>query len=345
VKLRISWKILRTGYAKYEDRPAETFVLCMRGILTRVAIAHILSPVPMAEPRKKDLATTGTSYWNHLFEDEIPALLDKISEERLMHIANNTRIPESHIIHDHPEFCSVLQGEARMDTSGDPLYLKRGDFLVIAPHMYHMAVSTTEHCDILWIASAADHVGIGLTRHYQDSDYSLLNGTEFFGTSAGYDITNQILDELIHKQRGWFALCRALILQLGVLTIRHIDLTAEGGQPAFDATLRSNSIAQKARLFISRNFSHSISLADVAHYVALSPNYLANLFKKETGTTVIGYLTELRIDEAKRLLAGSDKTVSQIAFTVGYSSPYYFSRQFKQKMGTSPRDFRENGKP
>ncbi len=59
-----------------------------------------------------------------------------------------------------------------------------------------------------------------------------------------------------------------------------------------------------------------------------------------TGRSIENYIIEIRIARARELLAGSGKTVNEIGQQLGYSNVYFFSRQFKEKTGMSPTEFR-----
>lgn len=85
----------------------------------------------------------------------------------------------------------------------------------------------------------------------------------------------------------------------------------------------------------------SISLDKVAKEVNVSPNYFSAIFSQEVGMTFIEYLTNRRIERAKYLLRHSDMRSGEIAFSVGYRDPHYFSFVFKKVTGITPSEFRK----
>jgi len=68
----------------------------------------------------------------------------------------------------------------------------------------------------------------------------------------------------------------------------------------------------------------------------IAPDHLRRLFQQATGRTPVGYLAELRIAEARRLLKVGGLSVKQVAARVGIPDPYYFSRVFKKITGRRP---------
>lgn len=72
----------------------------------------------------------------------------------------------------------------------------------------------------------------------------------------------------------------------------------------------------------------------------LSPNYLGDLLKKETGKTAREHIHLFVVDKAKNILLNSSDSVSEIAYSLGFEYPQHFSNLFKSKTGVSPRDYR-----
>jgi two-component system response regulator YesN len=97
---------------------------------------------------------------------------------------------------------------------------------------------------------------------------------------------------------------------------------------------------KKALSFIEGHFREGIKLADVAEQVCLSPNYLSQQLKEQTGKSFLEHLGGWRLEEAKRLLASSLLPVGQIAGQVGYDNPRYFSEVFHRHCGKTPSQFR-----
>ena len=71
-----------------------------------------------------------------------------------------------------------------------------------------------------------------------------------------------------------------------------------------------------------------------------TPYYLSRIFKKYTGTTFSEYLTNYRIEQAKKLLGEGKLSVKEIAYATGFNSQGYFSKIFKKYAGVSPSDFK-----
>ncbi|MDO4965590.1 MAG: helix-turn-helix domain-containing protein [Lachnospiraceae bacterium] len=104
---------------------------------------------------------------------------------------------------------------------------------------------------------------------------------------------------------------------------------------------QSESAVEKAKKYMEENFAKDISLEDVSMKVDISSYYFSKLFKEETGRNFIEYLTELRMEEAKKLLKETDMSMKEICSMVGYSDPNYFSRNFKKYTGVTPTEARE----
>jgi two-component system response regulator YesN len=135
-----------------------------------------------------------------------------------------------------------------------------------------------------------------------------------------------------------------------VLTIDNQDDLCAWISRALDDFIESVYSCQDARKmgqlrpaieFMEGNFDRPISLADIAHGAHLSISRLAHLFREQMGITLIDYLTNVRINAAKRLLLKSDMNCTQICFQVGYNNQSYFTRTFKQITGMTPRQFKQ----
>lgn len=98
----------------------------------------------------------------------------------------------------------------------------------------------------------------------------------------------------------------------------------------------------KAKKYVDKHYDEDMSIKELAYRVGINSNYLSTLFKKETGKTFTKYLTDLRIDNAKRLLADTSANVAQISRSVGYQDPGYFYRVFKKETGQTPLNYRKN---
>lgn len=98
---------------------------------------------------------------------------------------------------------------------------------------------------------------------------------------------------------------------------------------------------RKSISFIEENYGQNITLQDVADHVAISKNYLSMLFKQETGINFVAYLNQYRIEKAKQLLTTTNMKIYEIADSIGFYSPYYFSKVFKEITKMQCKEYRD----
>ncbi len=103
----------------------------------------------------------------------------------------------------------------------------------------------------------------------------------------------------------------------------------------------NTNLIENAKKVIESNFAGDISLEQVARHVHLSPAYLSELFKKQTGMSFIDYKTIVRIENAKKLLTAPSVTISEVSSQVGYTDPKYFSKLFKKITGKTIYEFKK----
>ncbi|WP_010271658.1 helix-turn-helix domain-containing protein [Paenibacillus senegalensis] len=101
----------------------------------------------------------------------------------------------------------------------------------------------------------------------------------------------------------------------------------------------SRTDLKQIREYMEHHYHEPLSIAQLAQMANLSPKYFVYLFKKTFGHSAIDYLTDLRINRAKRYLLESDYRMREIAHKVGYSDEFYFSRKFKKEVGISPSEY------
>lgn len=128
---------------------------------------------------------------------------------------------------------------------------------------------------------------------------------------------------------------------LGPMVVRELHyllLTASTGVMLRRLVRHDGQAASVGRAIrsIRSDIARPVVVPELASEVGLSPSALHKHFKAITGTTPIGYLKDLRLLEARRLLVAEDTPVSQAAYAVGYGSATHFSRDYARKFGVPP---------
>ncbi|SNS28428.1 two-component system, response regulator YesN [Anaerovirgula multivorans] len=98
---------------------------------------------------------------------------------------------------------------------------------------------------------------------------------------------------------------------------------------------------RQAKKYIEENYMKNITLEDLGAHIGFNPSYFSSLFKKETGTSYIEYLSKIRIEKAKDLLKESDLRIQDICLMVGYNDAKYFTKSFIKHTGLKPNEYRK----
>lgn len=93
--------------------------------------------------------------------------------------------------------------------------------------------------------------------------------------------------------------------------------------------------------YIEQHLDESLGITVLANIAHLSNTQLKVLFKRQTGLTVMNYITKMRMEKAQALLIHTDYPLQIIGELVGYAEPSTFSRKFKQHVGLSPSKFKQ----
>lgn len=96
----------------------------------------------------------------------------------------------------------------------------------------------------------------------------------------------------------------------------------------------------RSRDFLAASLDQRVALVDAASEACLSPFHYHRLFARAFGETPHDFLTRMRIDRAKELLARDDRSVTEVCLASGYESLGSFSTRFRSSVGRSPSDYR-----
>lgn len=100
-------------------------------------------------------------------------------------------------------------------------------------------------------------------------------------------------------------------------------------------------LIDRVKNWILHNLDQAITLGEVAQVARMTPKSFSRFFKKNTGKAFIQYVNELRVGLACRKLMQTDASVSEICYASGFNNLSNFNRQFKERKGMSPKEFRK----
>jgi AraC-like DNA-binding protein len=131
------------------------------------------------------------------------------------------------------------------------------------------------------------------------------------------------------------------------ITYANISLQYFLASCCFDANYNYSAKAEKKDnidlciRMMQENIDRTLTLAEIAKAVNLSPAHIATVFKTKTGFSLIEYFNQLKIQKACQYLLFTDLRVNEVGAKLGIDDPYYFSRLFTKVIGVSPVKYRD----
>ena len=132
---------------------------------------------------------------------------------------------------------------------------------------------------------------------------------------------------------------------LSHLTLLLVEVSRLAADVVGDLRLRDEPLLAEVFGFIEGRYGEAISLKDVARAVGLTPGHLTTVVGRKTGRTVLEWITERRMAEARKLLVETDLSAEEVGLRVGYGNPSYFARTFGRAHGATPIGWRRAGRP
>lgn len=237
----------------------------------------------------------------------------------------------AHRRNDHYLFIFQETGRSKVLLDGVELTLSGQMILCISPGQVHETISASDDVNA-WIITA----GVNRVR-YTDTF------ARFYFQYAGFTIDAALatyLSEcfgLLYKIDPSLKEVRISLLDacIGMIaTVYHHAI------PPADVTSRRAEITSAFKALVLKHFKEMKSPADYAEQLHLTPAYLNEVVKDATGSPVSFWVQQAVITEAKRLLSGTERTIKEIAFSLGYMDQGYFTRYFTNAVGEAPLTFR-----
>ncbi|MGH9942421.1 MAG: helix-turn-helix domain-containing protein [Pyrinomonadaceae bacterium] len=160
------------------------------------------------------------------------------------------------------------------------------------------------------------------------------------GDSRLQRLARELSDELIEEAAGQELVVRALVEQGMVHLLRRYAGVRRSAEIELSRVGLVDRRVRRAVELMHAQLQRELPLEELAAAAYLSPFHFARLFKKVTGVTPHAYLAALRIEQAQRLLATTDLSITEIGARVGYSSSSHFGKAFRQATDLTPRNFR-----
>ena len=154
------------------------------------------------------------------------------------------------------------------------------------------------------------------------------------------ELMKDTLDEYRNKNVGFELALRANISKIFLWIVRYwhetnLDISNEG-MGDHEMIKRIGKVCE----YVNSNYGDDIKASEMADMINLSYSYFSRIFKQYMKKSFSEYLSYVRITHAEKILASTDKSITDIAMKCGFSATSYFIKQFKQQKGISPKQYR-----
>ncbi|HEX9061971.1 MAG TPA: AraC family transcriptional regulator [Clostridia bacterium] len=230
--------------------------------------------------------------------------------------------------------CFVLSGKGTFFYENKTYGFSKGTGFLISPRKFSYYISDDENpCTFCWMG----FTGLNATLYLSKAYISDKNPVFYFRDS---DMIEKVFDTMINcnlitigKDLKYLSSVYFILSQIIEDSVRESNTYLK--ENIYDAYIK------QAVDYIKRNYSCDITIDSVAKQVCISRKYLSKIFKEALNISPKEFLIKYRMSKACELLVNSSRTISEIAYDVGYNDFRSFTKAFKKSMGVSPREFKE----
>ncbi|VUX08017.1 HTH-type transcriptional regulator ChbR [[Ruminococcus] torques] len=257
------------------------------------------------------------------------------------------------IMHNHAyiELVYVYSGACTHFIEDQKLLMKKGDLCILAPEAMHALAVEDEDTVV---------INIMMSRHLFDSSFlKILKGgrmtsdflenilyrkkvSPYLIFPTGEDSWIQELALRIYKERKekdylYNESVTLYVKQIFIQLIRKYEMMAIISDP-LDNSQESNIMALMG--YLSVNYNH-VTLKQAAQFFGYNENYLGKILMRYTGKTFSNLISELQMENAKKLLEETNMSITEISVEVGCYDSSHFTRKFKKAYGVTPNNYRK----
>ncbi|AND79496.1 AraC family transcriptional regulator [Streptococcus pantholopis] len=257
--------------------------------------------------------------------------------------------------HDFFEMVYVYQGSAVTDINGTVVTLQAGDLCLLNLQSVHKLIIPDEKSIIFNLLIRRELIMGNFMDLFKETDFMA-----FFYTNSLYANTSKSHFEIFHLKDKNVIACLYRIIEEFILKEPYYDMIMVSYmtslllhltrlyQDKLDAKIKSKSagapnISEILR-FIQENYSHRISLSDLASHFGYTERSMMRFLKQYVHHRFTDIVKEFRLNQACYFLRGSDDSIDDIARKTGFSSRSYFDKVFKSVFRQTPKDYRNRFK-
>ncbi len=270
------------------------------------------------------------------FEIPIQCLTQSISHSEYFHVAH---------YHDYVEILYGIDCDAFVRFGGKEYNFKTGDLVVVNSRLPHEVRSNKNVTSNYIVIKFLPQILYAAEQSVFEFKYAMPFVADIGSVKSIFtkdelknseipDILFELMDEWNRQDYGYEIALRILVSRLVLWLIRSW-FTTDNSLESFETM----GIIQHAIEYTQKNFQYA-NLIDVAAECGLSYSYFSRLFKRIMGKSYTVYVNHIRITEAQRLLVSTEKSITEIAQDVGFSTASYFIDMFKKQVNITPMQFR-----
>lgn len=248
--------------------------------------------------------------------------------------------------HDFWELVFVDKGCVQVRRDAEILTLKQGEILFHQPNEFH-SIRALDSAPNIFVISF--HCASAAMARFAKYRTSLDNALKPYLSSIIKEARKTYiipkndpdLKKLQHRSdalMGGEQLIKIYLEQFLILLLRKMTAITASSTPQKEA--QSDPLVEAIRQYLIARIEQNVRISDLCDAFDYSRSYLSRRFLGKTGQTLAAYATQLKIDEAKRLIRESDMNFSQISARLAFENPQYFSRVFKRLTGMTPSEFK-----
>ncbi len=243
------------------------------------------------------------------------------------------------------ELIYYLSGESIVTINDKIYFCHAGDVLIVPQYVFYKIDTASDKIqENFWLHFDLENI------IYQKQLISLIS--DEYLINIGLDdklisLYKNLNNEFENQTMGSHAIINSIVTQIFSKIMQKINIGNNNLNISSANEFFQNKISSTMRIlnecvrYISDK-KGSVTVNQVCAEMFISPSYLRKIFSENIGISPIEFIHTIRLKQAEIMLISTEKSISDIASELGYSSAYHFSRDFSNKFGTAPSSFRKN---